>query len=128
MRDDVNDGIGDAGLTGGRAYLRNEVPAALRYRDNPRIGDVVVVAEPGFMFAFGTPPQPAGMHGWDPRHPDMHGIFLASGPDIEPGRRIGPVESVDLYPFLARLLRLAPNPDVDGDPAALAPVLAPAGR
>ena len=128
VRDDVNDGIGDAGLTGGRAYLRNEVPAALRYRDNPRIGDVVVVADPGFMFAFGTPRPPAGMHGWDPRHPDMHGIFLASGPDIGPGRRIGPVESVDLYPFLARLLRLAPNPDVDGDPAALAPVLEPAGR
>ncbi len=127
VRDDVNDGTGGAGLTGGRAYLRNEVPAALRYRANPRIGDVVVVADPGFMFDFGSPPPPAGMHGWDPRHPDMHGIFLASGPDIGPGQRIGPVESVDLYPFLARLLRLAPNPDVDGDPAVLAPVLTPAG-
>ena len=127
VRDDVNDGIG-GGLTGGRAYLRSEVPAALRYRDSPRIGDVVVVADPGFMFDLGSPPPPAGMHGWDPRHPDMHGIFLAAGPDIGPDQRIGPVDSVDLYPFLARLLRLVPNPDVDGDPAALAPVLLPARR
>ena len=127
VRDDVNDGIGGGGLTGGRAYLRSEVPAALRYRANPRIGDVVVVADPGFMFHLGSPPPPpAGMHGWNPRHPDMHGIFLAAGPDIGPGRRIGPVDGVDLYPFLARLLRLAPNPDVDGDLAALAPVLVPA--
>ena len=89
VRDDVNDGAG-GGLAGGRAYLRNEVPAALRYRDNPRIGDVVVVADPGFMFDLGGARPPAGMHGWDPRHPDMHGIFLAAGPDIRPGRRIGP--------------------------------------
>lgn len=126
VRDDINDGAGGGGLVGGRAYLRRETPAALRYRDNPRIGDVVVVADPGFLFGTGGPP--AGGHGWDPRHPDMHGIFLASGPDIRPGRRLGRVDSVDLYPFLARLVHLAPNPDADGDPAALAPLLAPAGR
>ena len=124
VRDDINDGTGGNALAGGRAYLRNEVPAALHYRANPRIGDVVVVADPGVMIREGNPPPP-GMHGWDPRHPDMHGIFLASGPDIRPGRRIGRIESVHLYPFLARLLRLAPNPDVDGDPAVLAPLLAP---
>ena len=127
VREDVNDGTGE-GLTGGRAYLRHEVPAALRYRDNPRIGDVVAVADPGFMFDLGGPPPPPGMHGWDPRHPDMHGIFLAAGPDVRPGQRIGRVGLVHLYPFLARLLRLAPNPDVDGDLSVLAPVLAPAAR
>ena len=127
LRDDVNDGTG-GGLAGGRAYLRHEVPAALRYRDNPRIGDVVAVADPGFVFDLGGSPPPPGMHGWDPRHPDMHGIFIAAGPDIRPGQRIGRVGIVHLYPFFARLLRLAPNPDIDGDPAVLAPVLAPAAR
>ena len=124
VRDDVNDGTGGGDvLEGARAYLRNEVPAALHYRAHSRIGDVVVVPDLGVTFDVGSPPPP-GMHGWDPRHSHMHGIFLASGPDIRPGRRIGPIESVHLYPFFARLLRLAPNPDVDGDPAVLAPVLA----
>ena len=119
VRDDINDG-----LRGGRAYLRAEVPEALRYRADPRIGDVVVVAEPGAMIGMGgSSPPPPGMHGWDPRHPDMHGIFLATGPEIAPGRRVGPVESVHIYPFLARLLHLTPHPDIDGDLSVLAPLL-----
>ena len=119
VRDDINDG-----LRGGLAYLRDEVPEALRYRADPRIGDVVVVAEPGAMIGMGgSSPPPPGMHGWDPRHPDMHGIFLAAGPEIVPGRRVGPVESVHIYPFLARLLHLTPHPDIDGDLAVLAPLL-----
>lgn len=118
VRDDINDG-----LRGGRAYLRDEVPDALRYRADPRIGDVVVVAEPGAMIGLGGSSPPPGMHGWDPRHPDMHGIFLAMGPEIEPGGRVGPVESVHIYPFLARLLHLTPHPDIDGTLSVLAPLL-----
>ncbi len=119
VRDDLNDG-----LTAGRAYLRDEVPERLRYRLNPRIGDVVVVPEPGAMLSMrelDTPP--AGMHGYDPRHDDMAGILLLAGPDIVPGSRVGSVESVHLYPLMAHLLRLAPNPDIDGDLGALASVL-----
>ena len=120
VRDDLNDG-----LRAGRAYLRDEVPDALRYRANPRIGDVVVVAEPGAMIGMGTAsPPPPGMHGWDPRHPDMHGIFLARGPEIALGGRVGAVESVHVYPFLARLLHLTPAQDIDGDLSVLAPLLA----
>ena len=120
VRDDINDG-----LQGGRAYLRGEVPDALRYRADPRIGNVVVVAEPGAMIGMGGSSRPPpGMHGWDPRHPDMHGIFLATGPEIVSERRVGPVESVHIYPFLARLLHLVPNPDIDGEASVLAPLLA----
>ena len=119
VRDDINDG-----LRGGRAYLRDEVPDALRYRADARIGDVVVVAEPGALIGMGgSSAPPPGMHGWDPRDPDMHGIFLATGPEIAPGRRVGPVESVHIYPFLARLLHLTPRPDTDGDLSVLAPLL-----
>ena len=119
VRNDINDG-----LRGGRAYLRDEVPEALRYRADPRIGDVVVVAEPGAMIGMGgSSPPPQGMHGWDPRHPDMRGIFLATGPEIIPGRRVGPVENVHVYPFLARLLHLTPDPNIDGDLSVLAPLL-----
>ena len=121
VRDDINDD-----LRGGRAYLRDEVPEALRYRADPRIGDVVVVAEPGAMIGMGGgSPPPAGMHGWNPGDPDMHGILLAKGPEIGPGRRVGPVENVHIYPFLARLLHLTPHPNIDGDLSALASLLVP---
>ncbi len=118
LRDDINDQ-----LRGGRAYLRADVPTALRYRSDPRIGDVVVVAEPGAMIGMGRASPPPGMHGWDPHHPDMHGIFLAMGPDIMPGQRVGPVDSVHVYPFLARLLQLTPASNIDGDLSVLAPLL-----
>ena len=121
VRDDINDG-----LRGGRAYLRAEVPAALHYRLDPRIGDVVVVAEPGAIVGLGRSAPPPGMHGWDPRHPAMQGIFLATGPEIASGQRVAAVESVHLYPFLARLLHLTPNPDIDGDASVLAPLVTPA--
>jgi len=120
VRDDINDG-----LRGGRAYLRDEVPEALGYRADPRIGNVVVVAEPGAIIGMGSSsPPPVGMHGWDPRHPDMHGILLVTGPEIVPGRRVGPVENVHIYPFLARLLHLTPHADIDGDLSILAPLIA----
>jgi predicted AlkP superfamily pyrophosphatase or phosphodiesterase len=118
VRDDINDG-----LQAGHAYLRDEVPEALHYRANPRIGDVVVVAERGAMIGMGSSSAPPGMHGWDPRHEDMHGIFLARGPQIATGGRVGRVESIHVYPFLAQLLRLTPNPDIDGRAAVLAPLL-----
>ncbi|MDP6582768.1 MAG: ectonucleotide pyrophosphatase/phosphodiesterase [Vicinamibacterales bacterium] len=118
VRDDINDQLRD-----GRAYLRAEVPDALHYRAHARIGDVVVVTEPGAMVGFGGRAPPTGMHGWDPRASDMHGIFLATGGEIAPGRRIGPVDSVHIYPFLAHLLRLTPNPDIDGDLSMLAALL-----
>ena len=118
VRDDINDG-----LRAGRAYLRAEVPEALHYRMDARVGDLVVVAEPGAMIGLGRSSPPPGMHGWDPRHPDMHGIFLATGPEIVPGGRVGPVESVHVYPFLTRLLHLTPNPNIDGDASVLAPLL-----
>ena len=119
VRDDINDG-----LRGGRAYLRGEVPEALGYRADPRIGNVVVVAEPGAMIGMGGSSRPPlGMHGWDPRHPDMHGIFLVTGPEIVPGRRVGPFENVHIYPFLARLLHLTPHADIDGDLSILAALL-----
>ena len=35
-------------------------------------------------------------------------LFVAAGPDIQPGRVIGPVANVHVYPLLARLLGITP--------------------
>ena len=117
IRDALNDG-----LRCGRAYLRNEVPASLHYRNKPRIWDVVVVVNPGAMMGIETQP-PVGTHGWNPQDPHMQGAFLASGPNILKGQRIGPFESIHIYPFRRQLLQLRPNPNINGDISVLAPLL-----
>jgi predicted AlkP superfamily pyrophosphatase or phosphodiesterase len=62
---------------------------------------------------------PAGMHGWDPALPSMQGIFLVSGPGIRSGATIAPVESIDVYPFLAELLGITPAKPIDGRPGRI---------
>ena len=109
-----------------RAYPRHAAPAHLHVEDNHRYGDALIVPAPGVRVLLGEGSSgPAGMHGWDPTTPSMHGIFLARGPGITPGQDIPSFESVHIYPFLAHLLGLEPNADVDGSLSVLAPVLAP---
>ena len=47
-----------------------------------------------------------GEHGYDPKTPEMMGIFLAAGPDFRKGVRLGARENRTLHDLLVRLLRL----------------------
>ena len=124
LRDELN-----AKLTHARAYLRAETPPHLHARGNPRFGDVLVLPEGlGFVGRRRAVERVRlllrpGMHGWDPRLPEMHGILLAAGPGIAAGATLPAVRAVDVYPLIAHLLDLAPHPDVAGGLAALAPAL-----
>ena len=124
LRDELN-----AKLTHARAYLRAETPPHLHARGNPRFGDILVLPEGlGFVGRRRAVERVRlllrpGMHGWDPRLPEMHGILLAAGPGIAAGASLPAVRAVDVYPLIAHLLDLAPHPDVAGGLAALAPAL-----
>jgi predicted AlkP superfamily pyrophosphatase or phosphodiesterase len=113
VRDELN-----AKLRHGRAYLRADVPERLHYRADPRIGDVVIIMEEHYMVSArerrASDRGPAGMHGWDPALPSMHGIFLVSGSGIRRNATIEPVETIDIYPFMAELLGIAPAAGIDG--------------
>lgn len=93
-------------------YRRGRVPAYLHFDSNPREGDPVVVPTgPYFITATadpdGTERPPAGAHGYDVTHmPEMKALFVAAGPDIQPGVRLEPFENVDIYPLVARILGL----------------------
>ncbi|MEO7711590.1 MAG: alkaline phosphatase family protein, partial [Gemmatimonadaceae bacterium] len=97
-------------------YLRRDAPARWRLGDNPRMGDLLVVGELGYTLKRnGTDRDPsAGSHGHDPALPDMQGIFLAAGPGVRVGSRVPAIENVQVYTFLAALLRLDQLPAVDG--------------
>jgi alkaline phosphatase D len=116
------------------AYRRKDVPADLNYNQNPRSGDPVVIATGPYALRAHAPPagKPdpppiAGMHGYDPRKmPDMKASFFAAGPDIVEGKTVAPFENVNLYPWLAHMLGLAP-PGTDGSLNVLAGTLRDGG-
>ncbi len=110
----------------GRAYLPEDAPAEWHVSDDPRFPDVIISAESGYAvlstFEKASKMNP-GDHGWPPEAPDMHGLFVASGPDFKQGLNIGPVRVVDIQPLLLGLLGLSAPGKVDGDPRALIDIL-----
>lgn len=93
-----------------RVWKRADVPAYLHYGTNPRIGDVVVVPDVGWLFTDGRVPQ-GGSHGFDNTASDMQVGFRAIGPDFKEGyAKPEKFRNVDVYPLLAHLLGVVPSP------------------
>lgn len=113
------------------AARRSAMPERLHYRAHRRIPEIVVWADPGWtIYATRTARAEAiarrdfarGAHGYDPAERDMHGIFVAAGPSFMKGITTPPLDNVDVYPLLVRLLGISPAPN-DGNPAATAAML-----
>ena len=111
-----------------RAWKKGNAPERFHFDDHPRVPDVTIEAELGWMIS--NKPYYAGMqrgllngmHGWDPAWHKMHGIFIASGPAFEPGERLPAVRSVDLYSLMTHLMNVPPA-QTDGSLAAFVPLL-----
>jgi alkaline phosphatase D len=98
------------------------VPTDLHYSGNPRIGDIVLIRkEPVTIVGRSDAAENAkwfeshrGDHGYDPRLiPEMKGIFYGLGPNIKTDARIDPVEGIEVYPLIARILGLKINGNID---------------
>lgn len=59
-------------------------------------------------------PFSVGQHGYDNDFPEMRAIFIASGPAFRRHSVVPPFDNVDVYPLLAHLLGIKPEPN-DGD-------------
>jgi len=55
-----------------------------------------------------------GVHGYDPKHKDMHGIFYANGPAFKEGYVAPPLKNIDIYPLMCEILDLEIPNDIDG--------------
>ena len=115
----------EAALFTPRAHLtcwrKADIPARLHYGTNPRIPPYFCLADDGWLIEKTAPKEAStgGTHGYDNAAPDMAALFIASGPAIRRGMSVRPgFDNVDVYPFLARLIGIAPLPG-DGDPATL---------
>jgi alkaline phosphatase D len=106
-------------------YLRGETPAHLRFRNNPRIGDIVLLPRgpylmqalpPGDADAEPVTPTLKGMHGYDPqRNPEMGGVLSCAGPSCRKEAVVPPAQTVDVAALLARLLGFSMPVGIDGD-------------
>lgn len=113
-------------LSPARVYRRAEVPAELRMAHPTRTGDLVLITDPPFTFS--RPRGAAGFlqsvlytlgwgfggHGYDPRLPDMGGIFLAMGRGVPPRLVLPEVQQIDVAATVARLLNIEPPRDSEG--------------
>lgn len=122
VRDAIN-----AGLEHTTAHLAAEVPERLHYRGNPRIGDVVLVPDSGWVvYARRDRPARGGFtHGWDNALLSMRALFVAVGRGLAAGRHLEPFSNVQVYPLATRLLGLEPAAGIDGDPAFWDGIAAP---
>ncbi|GAG88803.1 unnamed protein product, partial [marine sediment metagenome] len=56
-----------------------------------------------------------GVHGYDPKYKDMHGIFYANGPAFKE-RYVAPSQkNIDIYPLMCEILDLEIPNDIDGN-------------
>jgi predicted AlkP superfamily pyrophosphatase or phosphodiesterase len=84
---------------------------------NPRAGDLVLEAAPGFMLSDEArgddeigPPRYRGTHGQRPTYDDNRALFLAAGRGVRRGATLSGITSRDVAPTLTALLDLPPAP------------------
>lgn len=100
--------------------------AAYKYGPTPRTGELVV--DPELPWAVGlkdTPPSTKGAnHGWNPKNPQMHGIFFAEGPAFRKHAILSTVENTNVAPLLLHVLGVPIPKTLDGKLSVMKSALA----
>ncbi|NQV16243.1 alkaline phosphatase family protein [bacterium] len=100
-----------------RVWKKDSIPANLHYGTNSRVMDVVVTPDINWSVGWKArefaPDFIGGTHGYDPHFKDVHGIFYAAGPAFKTGYVHPTVENVNIYPLIAKILKLQPA-ETDG--------------
>ncbi|EGN75604.1 uncharacterized AP superfamily protein [Idiomarina sp. A28L] len=117
-----------ANLPHAQVFTKDTMPERFHFTNNNRIADILVLADPGWIFVrefwldnMATDAdfyRPRGSHGYDNEHPDMQGIFIAHGPSFKQNSNVGPVKMVDIYNVMTTILDLEPAAN-DGNPAVV---------
>ena len=116
-----------------RCWDKTRIPARLHYGSNPRVPQLVCVADTGWRIT--TADYQAkhvgrisiGEHGYDNADPLMRALFVAHGPAFRAGTRYPEFPNVDVYPLMTHLLGI-PADKNDGDYDAVKGMLKPGAR
>lgn len=100
-----------------KVYARDEIPQRFQLSGHIRIPPIVGIPDIGWEVvtkkALKLPRDHPlrGDHGYDNEDPLMHGIFIAYGPEIPRGKKVGSFINVEIYGLLCELLGLQPAPN-----------------
>lgn len=110
-----------------KTYQRGTLPKHLNFNKNPRMGEMVSVADPGYTIGAKNRLRViAGMHGFDPsRSSDMAGVFMAQGPSLVKGKTMKSFENIHIYPLVAKILGLQITEPIDGNLSVTKEILKP---
>jgi predicted AlkP superfamily pyrophosphatase or phosphodiesterase len=109
-----------------QCWRKQDIPARYHYGANPRVPPFFCLPQTGWSVTTHDyrPRTPElGAHGFDPYSPEMRAVFIGAGPAFRRGATLPEFDNVDVYPLLARLIGVKPQPN-DGNLADLAPALA----
>ena len=116
-----------------RCWNKRRVPTRLDYGSNPRVPQLVCLANVHWRITTSTNPARlngtlnVGNHGYDNAEPLMQAIFIAHGPAFRIGAKVPAFPNVDVYPLMTHLLGLPPVAN-DGNYDAVKDMLKPSAR
>lgn len=95
-------------------WKKGRFPDRFHYGMNSRVAAIFCLPDTGWTinnrgYKPGWPEL--GTHGFDPYSPEMAAVFVASGPAFKPGVKLPTFDNVDVYPLLARLIGVKPQPN-----------------
>jgi predicted AlkP superfamily pyrophosphatase or phosphodiesterase len=101
-------------------YKKENIPSYYHFSQNPMISDILLVADLGWSLVLNKDLEWMkqgrfnGDHGYDNFQLDMHGVFIASGPEFKDNYKTGTLNCLDVYPLLCKLFNIIPNSNIDG--------------
>ncbi|XP_061703053.1 ectonucleotide pyrophosphatase/phosphodiesterase family member 7-like [Syngnathoides biaculeatus] len=91
-------------------YKKEEMPAHLHFANNQRILPIILLADAGYVINGYFPVQfNKGEHGFDNHEMDMKAFFRAVGPAFRKDLKVGPFETVHIYPLMCHILGIRPE-------------------
>jgi len=103
-----------------KVFLKEELPDNFHYSKHPFIYSIILIADIGWSLVNNsqlkgmTNSYSNGNHGYGNNHRDMHGVFIAKGPNLKSGYKSGTVWNIDIYPLLCKLFNIEPSSNIDG--------------
>ena len=108
-------------------WRKGEIPARYHFGAHRRVAPIFCLPRTGWEITTRTrvakTPLKGGNHGFDPYAPEMAAVFIGHGPAFGRGGTTPLTDNVDVYPLLAELLGVAPEPN-DGGPTLVDAALA----